>query len=156
MPTTEQEKKLRAKKSGRFIAYSSVTLAIIYAIYLFVSLDNSVVADILTSHHSDATKNAVGNFINSYRLTGIMYLIAYMCGLIAIWNQHTYLWWFLFAVYISQAFYTAVNAGVIIQSINHVKSGFMTLPLWITIIGSLALAVYMLVISIKRKSTFNR
>ncbi|MEL0538538.1 hypothetical protein [Staphylococcus debuckii] len=156
METIDQEKELRAKKSGRFIAYASVLLAVIYAIYLFVALDNSVVADILTSHHIDATKNAVGNFINSYRLTGIMYLIAYMCGLIAIWNQHTYLWWFLFAVYISQAFYTAVNAGVIIQSINHVKSGFMTLPLWITIIGSLALAIYMLIISIKRKSTFNR
>ena len=61
----------------------------------------------------------------------------------------------LCCLYLS-SLYTAVNAGVIIQSINHVKSGFMTLPLWITIIGSLALAIYMLIISIKRKSTFNR
>lgn len=153
---TKMDRKMRAKKNGRFIAYASLFLALMYGIYIFVVLDNSVVANILETHHIDATKNAVGNFINSYRLTGIMYLLAYLCGLIAIWNQHTYLWWFLFAVYISQVFYTGVNASLIINGIVNVKSVWMTLPLWIALIGSLVLAIYMLVVSIKRKSTFNR
>lgn len=153
---TENNKVMRAKKSGRFIAYASLFLAMMYGTYIFVVLDKSVITDLLTSHQIDATKNAVGNFLNSYRLTGIMYLLAYLCGLIAIWNQHPYLWWFLFAVYISQTFFTAVNADPILQSIVHVKSFYMTLPLWITLAGSLILALYMLIISIKRKSTFNR
>ena len=36
METIDQEKELRAKKSGRFIAYASVLLAVIYAIYLLL------------------------------------------------------------------------------------------------------------------------
>lgn len=39
---------------------------------------------------------------------------------------------------------------------HHYSTFMYALPILIVIIGSLALALYMLVISIKRKSTFNR
>ena len=62
----------------------------------------------------------------------------------------------MFAVYISNAFFTLVNLYMVVQAILDVKSMIAILPILIVVIGSLILAAYMLVVSIKRKSTFNR
>ena len=45
---------------------------------------------------------------------------------------------------------------MVVQAILDVKSVIAILPILIVVIGSLILAAYMLVVSIKRKSTFNR
>ncbi|EUO25296.1 hypothetical protein P110_02082, partial [Staphylococcus aureus M1051] len=68
----------------------------------------------------------------------------------------TYVWWFMFAVYVSNSLFTLINLSITIQAIKAAHGAYLTLPILIVIIGSVALAIYMLVVSIKRKSTFNR
>ncbi|MEA3577834.1 hypothetical protein U9S01_27185, partial [Peribacillus frigoritolerans] len=63
---------------------------------------------------------------------------------------------FMFAVYISNALFTLVNLYLFIQGILDVKNVLAILPILIVVIGSIILAIYMLVVSITRKSTFNR
>ncbi|MEJ7351189.1 hypothetical protein WL553_13380, partial [Staphylococcus epidermidis] len=72
------------------------------------------------------------------------------------WNRHPYLWWFMFAVYVSNALFTLVNLYMFVQAILDVKNVIAILPILIVVIGSIVLAIYMLVVSIARKSTFNR
>ena len=84
-----------------------------------------------------------------------MYILAYLAGVIALWNRHKYLWWFMFAVYVSNVLFTLVNVTMVINAII-TKSVLFIIPIIIVIVGSTVLALYMLVISIIRKSTFNR
>ena len=85
-----------------------------------------------------------------------MYILAYLAGVIALWNRHKYLWWFMFAVYVSNVLFTLVNVTMVINAIITTKSVLFIIPIIIVIVGSTVLALYMLVISIIRKSTFNR
>lgn len=62
----------------------------------------------------------------------------------------------MFAVFASQILYNLVNINAVFEAILDVKSMVNILPLTIVLIMSFVLAVYMLVVSIKRKSTFNR
>ena len=82
-----------------------------------------------------------------------MYILAYLAGVIALWNRHKYLWWFMFAVYVSNVF-TLVNVTMVINAIITNKSVLFIIPIIIVIVGSSI--SNMLVISIIRKSTFNR
>ena len=138
------------------IAYSSLIIAILYAIHLFLILDDSVVKQLLINSKQKPSENAIGVIKNSFQFTGVMYVIANLTGVIAIWNRHTYLWWFMFAVFASQILYNLVNINAVFEAILDVKSMVNILPLTIVLIMSFVLAVYMLVVSIKRKSTFNR
>ncbi|MCY1037454.1 hypothetical protein OWI77_01280 [Staphylococcus nepalensis] len=143
-------------RTGHLIAYSSLIIAILYAIHLFLILDDSVVKQLLINSKQKPSENAIGVIKNSFQFTGVMYVIANLTGIIAIWNRHTYLWWFMFAVFASQILYNLVNINAVFEAILDVKSMVNILPLTIVLIMSFVLAVYMLFVSIKRKSTFNR
>ncbi|OEK66758.1 hypothetical protein AST00_04910 [Staphylococcus equorum] len=148
--------KSRETKTAHLIAYSSLIIAILYAVHLFVVLDDSVIKQLLLNSEQKPSENAVGTIKNSFQFTGVMYIFANLAGIIAIWNRHTYLWWFMFAVFISQILYNVVNIGPVYGSILDVKAGINLIPLTVVLIMSFVLAIYMLAVSIKRKSTFNR
>ena len=146
----------RETKTAHLIAYSSLIIAILYAIHLFVILDDSVVKQMLLNSGQKPSDNAIGTIKNSFQFTGVMYILANLAGIISIWNRHTYLWWFMFAVFISQILYNVVNIGPVYGAILDVKAGINLIPLTVVLIMSFVLAIYMLAVSIKRKSTFNR
>ena len=148
--------KTKEIRTGHILAYTSLIIAILYAIHLFVILDDSVIKQMLINSRQKPSENAIGVIKNSFQFTGIMYVIANLTGIIAIWNRHTYLWWFMFAVFTSQILYNLVNISAVYEAILDTKSMINILPLTIVLIISLILAIYMLVVSIKRKSTFNR
>lgn len=148
--------KSRETKTAHLIAYSSLIIAILYAVHLFVVLDDSVIKQLLLNSEQKPSENAVGTIKNSFQFTGVMYIFANLAGIIAIWNRHTYLWWFMFAVFISQILYNVVNIGPVYGAILDVKAGINLIPLTVVLIMSFVLAIYMLAVSIKRKSTFNR
>ncbi|MDN6720903.1 MAG: hypothetical protein L0L52_01565, partial [Staphylococcus equorum] len=114
------------------------------------------IKQLLLNSEQKPSENAVGTIKNSFQFTGVMYIFANLAGIIAIWNRHTYLWWFMFAVFISQILYNVVNIGPVYGSILDVKAGINLIPLTVVLIMSFVLAIYMLAVSIKRKSTFNR
>ena len=62
----------------------------------------------------------------------------------------------MFAVYVSNALFTLVNLYLFIQGILDVKNVIAIFPILIVVIGSIIIAIYMLIASILRKSTFNR
>ncbi|RIP35881.1 hypothetical protein BUZ14_04310 [Staphylococcus gallinarum] len=152
----EANAKSRETKTAHMIAYCSLIIAILYAIHLFVILDDSVVKQMLANSGQQPSKNAIGTIRNSFQFTGVMYILANLAGVIAIWNRHTYLWWFMFAVFTSQILYNLINIGSVYDAILDVKATINIIPLTIVLVMSLLLAIYMFVVSVKRKSTFNR
>ena len=142
-------------RTGRLIAISSLVFCILLIFHHFIVLDESTAKSIL-SLAGQKIRYSSKNILNSDRYTGIMYILAYLAGTVAFWNRHPYLWWFMFAVYISNALFTLVNLYLFIQGILDVKNVLAVLPILIVVIGSIILAIYMLVVSITRKSTFNR
>ncbi|MBO1920019.1 hypothetical protein J4710_09405 [Staphylococcus xylosus] len=141
-------------KTAHLIAYSSLIIAILYAIHLFLVLDDSVIKQLL-SNSGQKHQKAVGTIKNSFQFTGIMYILANLAGIFAIWNRHSYLWWFMFAVFASQILYNIINIAVY-RAILDVKTSLNLLPLTLVLVISFVLGVYMLIVSIVRKSTFNR
>ena len=146
----------RERIAGQWIGYSSLVFCILLIIHNFIALDARTAKTLLTLAHQKASSSAVDNILNSFRYTGIMYILAYLAGVIALWNRHKYLWWFMFAVYVSNVLFTLVNVTMVINAIITAKSVLFIIPIIIVIVGSTVLALYMLVISIIRKSTFNR
>ena len=144
----------RERNAGKLIGYSSLILCILLIIHNFIALD-TLTKTLLSQAGQKASDSAVANILNSFRYTGIMYILAYLAGVIALWNRHKYLWWFMFAVYVSNVLFTLVNVTMVINAII-TKSVLFIIPIIIVIVGSTVLALYMLVISIIRKSTFNR
>ncbi|MEB7434223.1 hypothetical protein [Staphylococcus pasteuri] len=142
--------------TGNVIAISSLIFFILLIIHNFFVLDTTTVKSLLSLAGQKTTIHSVNQVLNSFRFDGIMYLLAYLAGVIAYWNRHPYLWWFMFAVYISNAFFTLVNLYMVVQGILEAKNVIAAFPILIVVIGSLILATYMLIVSIKRKSTFNR
>ncbi|KKI56828.1 hypothetical protein SAMN03097721_00059 [Staphylococcus pasteuri] len=142
--------------TGNVIAISSLIFFILLIIHNFFVLDTTTVKSLLSLAGQKTTTHSVNQVLNSFRFDGIMYLLAYLAGVIAYWNRHPYLWWFMFAVYISNAFFTLVNLYMVVQGILEAKNVIAAFPTLIVVIGSLILAAYMLIVSIKRKSTFNR
>lgn len=147
---------VREKRSGRLIAMSSLLFCILLIIHHFVVLDVTTAKSLLSLAGQKTSDTAVNNILNSDRYTGVMYILAYLAGVVALWNRHPYLWWFMFAVYVSNALFTLVNLYMFVQAILDVKNVVAVLPILIVVIGSIILAIYMLVVSIARKSTFNR
>ncbi|XVL10672.1 hypothetical protein WKW46_07825 [Staphylococcus xylosus] len=143
-------------KTAHLIAYSSLIIAILYAIHLFLVLDDSVIKQLLSNSGQKTSESAVGTIKNSFQFTGIMYILANLVGIFAIWNRHSYLWWFMFAVFASQILYNIINIGAVYRAILDVKTSLNILPLTLVLVMSFVLGVYMLIVSIVRKSTFNR
>ena len=150
------DKTSKEMKTGRFIAIASVVFAILLIIHYFVSLDTASAKSLLELSKQNDSTRAADYILNNFRFTGIMYILAYLAGIITIWNRHTYVWWFMFAVYLSNSLFTLINFSMTIKAIQHAHNTLLTFPIIIVVIGSLALAIYMLVVSVKRKSTFNR
>lgn len=143
-------------KTAHLIAYSSLIIAILYAIHLFLVLDDSVIKQLLSNSGQKTSESAVGTIKNSFQFTGIMYNLANLAGIFAIWNRHSYLWWFMFAVFASQILYNIINISAVYRAILDVKTSLNLLPLTLVLVMSFVLGVYMLIVSIVRKSTFNR
>ncbi|BCU51723.1 hypothetical protein JCM2421_04950 [Staphylococcus auricularis] len=152
----ENNEKTREEKTGNFIAYASLIMAILMAIHLFVVLDDQVVRQMLLDSSQKPTDNAIGQIINSFRFTGVMYTIAYATGILAIWSRHMYLWWFLFVVYTTNVLTNLVNLNMMLSAIATQKTWLATMPIIIVLTVSIILAIWMVVVSVKRKSTFNR
>lgn len=146
----------REIKTGRFIAICSAIFCILLIVHNFIALDTNSAKALLSLSGQKATDSAANYILNSFRFTGVMYILAYLAGVVTFWNRHMYVWWFMFAVYVSHSLFTIVNIGSVIHAISSSKGFIMTLPIIIVIVGSILLAVYMLIVSIKRKSTFNR
>lgn len=142
-------------KTGRFIATASIVFSILLIIHYFVSLDNATAKALLNLTNQNTSDKAIDYILNSFRFTGIMYILAYLAGFIT-FGIDILMWWFMFAVYVSNSLFTLINLSITIQAIKAAHGAYLTLPILIVIIGSVALAIYMLVVSIKRKSTFNR
>ncbi|MCI2948116.1 putative membrane protein [Staphylococcus caledonicus] len=146
----------RERNAGKLIGYGSLIFCILLIIHNFIALDTQTAKTLLSQAGQKASDSAVDNILNSFRYTGVMYILAYLAGVIALWNRHKYLWWFMFAVYVSNVLFTLVNIAMVTNAIISAKSPLFVVPVFIVIIGSALLAIYMLVISLMRKSTFNR
>ncbi|MGT2357105.1 hypothetical protein ACVPOS_08065 [Staphylococcus aureus] len=152
------DRTIKKLKQDAFAATASIVFVrYLLIIHYFVSLDNATAKALLNLTNQNTSDKAIDYILNSFRFTGIMYILAYLAGFITFWNRHTYVWWFMFAVYVSNSLFTLINLSITIQAIKAAHGAYLTLPILIVIIGSVALAIYMLVVvSIKRKSTFNR
>lgn len=146
----------RERNAGKLIGYGSLIFCILLIIHNFIALDTQTAKTLLSQAGQKASDSAVDNILNSFRYTGVMYILAYLAGVIALWNRHKYLWWFMFAVYVSNVLFTLVNIAMVTNAIISAKSPLFVVPVFIVIIGSALLAIYMLVTSLMRKSTFNR
>ncbi|UEX89660.1 hypothetical protein [Staphylococcus ratti] len=146
----------RAKHTGRLIGYLSFLFAVCLVVHQVIIVDGHVISYMLEHSNNRTTENAINMINNSLRYTGILYILAYSAGVVAIKYQHPYLWWFMIAVFISQLFNALLNPPIIYIAILNVKGFFALIPYIIVIIGTLLLVIFMIWVSIKRKSTFNR
>jgi hypothetical protein len=67
----EVKPKSKEIKTAHLIAYSSVIIAILYVIHLFVVLDDSVIKQLLSNSGQTTSENAVGTIKNSFQFTTI-------------------------------------------------------------------------------------
>lgn len=147
---------VRAQHTGRLIGYISFLFAVCLVIHQVIIVNGHVISYMLEHSGNQTTKNAINAINNSLRYTGILYILAYSAGVVAIKYQHPYLWWFMVAVFISQLFNALLNPPILYAAILNVKGFFALIPFIVVSIGSLILAIFMITVSIKRKSTFNR
>ena len=78
----------RERNAGKLIGYSSLILCILLIIHNFIALDTLTAKTLLSQAGQKASDSAVANILNSFRYTGIMYILAYLAGVIALWNRH--------------------------------------------------------------------
>lgn len=147
---------LRAKNTGKLLAYISFLFAVCLVVHQVVIVDGQVISYMLEQSGNKVSQNSINAISNSLRYTGILYILAYSAGVVSIKFQHPYLWWFMIAVFISQAFNSLLNPPILYSAIFHVKGFFALVPYGIAVIGSLVAAIFMITTSVKRKSTFNR
>ena len=128
-------------------------LYILYLTYYssFCSLDETTAKSLLSLAGQKTSDTAVHNILNSDRYTGVMYILAYLAGVVALWNRHPYLWWFMFAVYVSFSRCEFIHVCTSNFRCEERYRNFTNLN---RCIGS-CFSIYMLV-DIARKSTFNR
>lgn len=69
-------------KTGRFIATASIVFSILLIIHYFVSLDNATAKALLNLTNQNTSDKAIDYILNSFRFTGIMYILAYLAGFI--------------------------------------------------------------------------
>lgn len=147
---------VRANHTGKLLAYVSFLFAVCLTIHQVVIVDGQVIGHMLEQSGNNVSKNAINTISNSLRYTGILYILAYSAGVVAIKFQHPYLWWFMVAVFVSQVFNALLNPPILYSAIFHVKGFFALVPYGIVVLGSIAVAAFMITTSIKRKTTFNR
>ena len=63
-------------KTGRFIATASIVFSILLIIHYFVSLDNAIAKALLNLTNQNTSDKAIDYILNSFRFTGIMYILA--------------------------------------------------------------------------------
>ncbi|UXR70025.1 MULTISPECIES: hypothetical protein [unclassified Staphylococcus] len=147
---------VRANHTGKLLAYVSFLFAVCLTIHQVVIVDGQVIGHMLEQSGNNVSKNAINTISNSLRYTGILYILAYSAGVVAIKFQHPYLWWFMVAVFVSQVFNALLNPPILYSAIFHVKGFFALVPYGIVVLGSIAVAAFMITTSVKRKTTFNR
>ncbi|AVQ34362.1 hypothetical protein C7J88_09375 [Staphylococcus muscae] len=147
---------IRANHTGRLLAYVSFLFAVCLVVHQVMIVDGHVISHMLEQSGNKVSENAIKAISNSLRYTGILYILAYSAGVVAIKFQHPYLWWFMVAVFISQVFNALLNPPILYSAIFHVKGFFALVPYGIVVLGSIAVAAFMITTSIKRKTTFNR
>lgn len=147
---------MRAHTTGKMLGIVTFIFAVALVVHQVLIVDSDVISYMLTESGNDATKNAINGINNSIRYTGILYIIAYATGVLAMKFQHPYLWWFLVAIFVSQVFNALLYPPILYVAIYNVKGFFALVPYFVVVVGSLLLAIWMIVVSIKRKSTFNR
>ncbi|UXR72065.1 hypothetical protein [Staphylococcus sp. IVB6240] len=147
---------VRANHTGKLLAYVSFLFAVCLTIHQVVIVDGQVIGHMLEQSGNNVSKNAINTISNSLRYTGILYILAYSAGVVAIKFQHPYLWWFMVAVFVSQVFNALLNPPILYSTIFHVKGFFALVPYGIVVLGSIAVAAFMITTSVKRKTTFNR
>ncbi|QLK85556.1 hypothetical protein [Staphylococcus sp. 17KM0847] len=150
------ESEMRAKHTGRLLAYISFLFAVCLVVHQVTIVDSQVISHMLEQSGNKVSENAINAINNSLRYTGILYILAYSAGVVAIKFQHPYLWWFMLAVFISQVFNALLNPPLLYVSIVNVKGFLALVPYAVAVIGSIVMAVFMIITSIKRKTTFNR
>ncbi|BAS46722.1 hypothetical protein SSCHL_1942 [Staphylococcus schleiferi] len=151
-----QNSGMRAQHTGKLLGYISFLFAVCLVIHQVVIVDGQVITYMLEHSGNKATENSINAINNSLRYIGILYVLAYAAGVVALKNQHPYLWWFMLAVFISQLFNALLNPPILYAAIFHVKGFFALVPYLVVNLGSLVLAIMMITVSVKRKSTFNR
>ncbi len=93
----------------------SILLIIHYFVFVEYHRQSIIFINEFTKHF---IYKAIDYILNSFRFTGIMYILAYLAGFITFWNRHTYAWWFMFAVYVSNSLFTLINLSITIQAIK--------------------------------------
>lgn len=152
----QMDTELRAKSTGKLLAYISFLFAVCLVVHQVVIVDGHVISYMLEQSGNKVSQNSINAISNSLRYTGILYILAYSAGVVAIKFQHPYLWWFMIAVFISQVFNALLNPPLLYSAIFHVKGFFALVPYGIAVIGSIIVAAFMITTSVKRKTTFNR
>ncbi|MCS4486868.1 hypothetical protein [Staphylococcus americanisciuri] len=147
---------MRANNTGKLLAYVSFLFAVCLVVHQVVIVDNHVIGYMLEQSGNKVTQNSINAINNSLRYTGILYILAYSAGVVAIKFQHPYLWWFMLAVFISQIFNALLNPPLLYSAIFHVKGFFALVPYGVAVIGSIIVVAMMITMSVKRKTTFNR
>ncbi|REH87150.1 hypothetical protein [Staphylococcus felis] len=147
---------IRAEKTGKLLGIMTFLFAVALVIHQVIIVDDQVVSYMLKHSGNNVTESAINAISNSIRYTGILYILAYASGVVAMKFQHPYLWWFLVAVFISQIFNALLYPPILYAAIFNVKSFFALIPYFFVVIGSLVMVIFMVTMSIKRKSTFNR
>ena len=66
----------RERNAGKLIGYSSLILCILLIIHNFIALDTLTAKTLLSQAGQKASDSAVANILNSFRYTGIMYILA--------------------------------------------------------------------------------
>ncbi|MBI5974089.1 hypothetical protein [Staphylococcus canis] len=146
----------RAEKTGKLLGIMTFLFAVALVIHQVIIIDGDVVSYMLKHSGNNVTENAIKTISNSIRYTGILYILAYASGVVAMKVQHPYLWWFLIAVFISQLFNALLYPPILYAAIFNVKGFLALIPYFFVVIGSLVMIIFMITVSIKRKSTFNR
>ena len=67
-----------SQREGKLIGYSSLILCILLIIHNFIALDTLTAKTLLSQAGQKASDSAVANILNSFRYTGIMYILAYL------------------------------------------------------------------------------
>ena len=68
----------RERITGQLIGYSSLVFCILLIIHNFIALDARTAKNTVNTSTSKASSSAVDNILNSFRYTGIMYILAYL------------------------------------------------------------------------------
>ncbi|EKU48481.1 hypothetical protein [Staphylococcus massiliensis] len=141
-------------KSAKIIGITSVIMALCLITHHFFITDTTVAKEMLNQSKVNGTDAAAHNIVNSFTMSGILFILANLTGILAFFSKHKYLWWFMLAIYFSQLFIALVNPPQLYTSIIAVKSFLALIPYVIVILLSIVMFIYVLMVAIKHKKGF--